>query len=271
LNEPQGSKTLKIQLLPSAVRTTGGRELQFSTSYLINDSFAIDAGSLGFALGLPSQLKVKHVLLSHTHVDHIASLPVFLENTAEFSGTRVTIHGSQAVLDGLRRHVFNGCLWPNLIDAKLPNPAGGSGQPFFHLATLESGCPLEIAGVRITPVAVDHAVPTMGFLLEEGDAAVVLSLDTGPTEELWRRANALPKVNAVFLEASFPNSMDELAKIAKHLTPRMFSAEVRKLARPSKIIAIHIKPTVFDQVVEELLALNLPDLEIGMPGKEYCF
>ena len=143
------------------------------------------------------------------HIDHLATLPIFLENTEEFAGTRVTIHGSEAVLDGLRRHVFNGCLWPDLIHATL------NSQPFFHLATLEAGRPLEIAGVRITPVPVNHAVPTMGFLLEEGDAAVVLPIDTGPTEELWRRANALPKVNAVFLEATFPNSMDELARDRK--------------------------------------------------------
>jgi ribonuclease BN (tRNA processing enzyme) len=256
---------LKIRLLPSALSFTGERGLQFLTSYLINDTFAIDAGSLGFSLDLEAQLKIKHVLLSHTHIDHLAALPVFLENTEEFAGTRVTIHGSEAVLDGLRRHVFNDCLWPDLIHATL------NSQPFFHLATLQAGRALEIAGVRITPVAVNHTVPTMGFLLEEGDAAVVLAIDSGPTEELWRLANALTKVSAVFLEATFPNSMHELAQIAKHLTPKTFGEEVRKLSRPAKIIAIHIKPSYYDQVVKELLSLELPGLEIGMPGKEYSF
>ncbi len=256
---------MKLRLLPSATSSPGSAGPQFLTSYLINDTFAIDAGSLGISLDLESQRKVKHVLLSHSHIDHLATLPVFLENTEEFAGNRVTIHGSEYVLNALRQHVFNGCLWPDLIHETL------NSQPFFHLATLDAGRPLEIAGVRITPIPVNHAVPTMGFLLEEGDVAVALSIDTGPTEELWRRANALPMLNAVFLEVTFPNSMDELARVAKHLTPRTFSEEVCKLSQPAKIIAIHIKPSFAEQIVEELLALELPDMEIGVPGKEYCF
>ena len=256
---------LRIRLLPSAVSVPGEQRLQFLTLYLINDTLAIDAGSLGIALGLEEQHKVKQVVLSHAHIDHLATLPIFLENTEEFAGTRVTIYGSEAVLDGLRRHVFNGCLWPDLIHASL------NGQPFFHLEAMEAGRTLEIAGVRVTPVPVSHVVPAMGFLIEEGDAAVVLPVDTGPTEELWRCANALPRVHAVFLEATFPNSMDDLARIAKHLTPKMFAEEVRKLRHPAKIIAIHIKASFYDQIVEELQVLNLPDLQIGMPGVEYCF
>ena len=256
---------MKITLLPSAPSSSGEGGLQFLTSYLVNGAFAIDAGSLGISLGIESQRKIKHVLLSHGHIDHLATLPIFLENTEEFAGTRVTIHGSEAVLDGLRRHVFNDCLWPDLIHATL------NSQPFFHLATLEAGRPLEIAGVKITPIPVNHAVPTMGFLLEEGGEAVVLPIDTGPTEELWRRANALPKVSAVFLEATFPNSMNELAQIAKHLTPMTFSEEVRKLSRPTRIIAVHIKPAFARQIIEELAALELPGLEIGVPGQEYRF
>ena len=243
----------------------GECRLQFLTSYLINGAFAIDAGSLGISLSLADQCKIKHIVLSHAHIDHLATLPIFLENTAESPGTQVTIHGSEAVLEGLRRHIFNDCVWPDLIRAT------SNSQPLFHLAALEPGRALEISGVRITPIPVNHAVPTMGFLLEEGDAAVVLPIDTGPTEELWRCANALPKVDAVFLEATFPNSMVGLAQIAKHLTPGMFAEEVRKLSHPAKIIAIHIKAALYDEVVGELQSLGLPDLEIGRPGVEYCF
>jgi ribonuclease BN (tRNA processing enzyme) len=256
---------VKIRLLPSAAHTSGGQERQFLTTYVVNDAIAIDAGSLGFALNLESQRHIKDVLLSHSHVDHLATLPIFLENVQEFSGSRVTIHGSSDVLDALRRHVFNGRLWPDLVHATL------NSEPFFHLATLESGRAVEIAGVRITPIAVNHAVPTMGFLLEEKDATVVLSMDTGPTEELWRQANAIPRVDAIFLEATFPDSMADLAETAKHLTPKTFAQQAGKLARPAKIIAVHIKPAFFEQVVGELRRLALPDLEIGVPGKEYRF
>ena len=111
----------------------------------------------------------------------------------------------------------------------------------------------------------------MGFLLQEGETAVVLSIDTGPTEEIWQRARALSKLSAVFLEVTFPNAMEPMARLAKHLTPEMFAAEVQKLTCPGKVIAVHIKAPYYDQVVAELKALNMPGLEIGIPGKEYCF
>jgi len=247
------------------MRSVGDAEFQFLTSYLINETLAIDAGSLGIALDLDSQRKIKHVFLSHSHIDHLATLPIFLENTAEHPAEGVTIYGSDDVLDALQRHLFNGRLWPNLID----ETAGP--RPPCRLVRLEAGRPVQIGGVRVTPVAVNHAVPAIGFVVEEGDVAVVFPVDTGPTEEVWRVANALPKVRAVFLEATFPNSMSDLARVAKHLTPKTFAEEVRKLSYPAKIIAVHIKPAYREQVVEELLSLGLPDLEIGLPGKEYRF
>ena len=256
---------LRIRLLPSAVSVPGEQRLQFLTSYLINDRLAIDAGSLGIASAWKSSARSSMWCCRMPTSITWRRSPFSWKTRRNLPRTRVTIHGSEAVLDGLRRHVFNGCLWPDLIHASL------NGQPFFHLAALEPGRTVEIAGVRITPVPVSHVVPAMGFLLEEGDAAVVLPVDTGPTEDLWRRANLLPKVDAVFLEATFPNSMDDLARIAKHLTPKLFAEEVRKLRHPAKIIAIHIKASFYDQIVEELQASHLPNLQIGMPGVEYCF
>ena len=98
--------------------------------------------------------------------------------------------------------------------------------------------------MRVTPVEVSHVVPTLGFLIEDGDSAVVIASDTGPTEALWRLANQTPHLKAVFLEAAFPDAMSALAQIAKHLTPALFGAEVRKLARPVPVVAVHLKRKV---------------------------
>ena len=104
---------MRIQLLPSVLSSGLDCRYQFLTSYLVNDCVAIDAGSLGIGLSLARQRHIKHVVLSHSHIDHIGMLPIFLENGDGPAATRVTIHGSEAVLEALHRHVFNDCMWPD--------------------------------------------------------------------------------------------------------------------------------------------------------------
>jgi ribonuclease BN (tRNA processing enzyme) len=256
---------VRITPVPSAVCSPHAREHQFLTSYLVNDSLAIDAGCLGLYGDPAKQRRIRHILVTHTHIDHLASLPIFLEELGEDRSDPVTIHGNEAVLDCLRRDIFNDRVWPDLI--RLAATAG----PFFHLAPLRDGEPLELEGVRITPVALNHVVPTLGFILEQDGTAMVLATDTGPTEAIWQRARKLAGLRAVFLEATFPNAMDGFARLAQHLTPAMCADELAKLGRPVRTIVVHIKVGYRAQVVRELEALGMPDLEIAQLGMTYEF
>jgi cAMP phosphodiesterase len=238
---------------------------QFLTSFLVNDTLAIDAGSLGFFGHPTEQARIKHLLITHSHIDHIASVPIFVENAYEGKKDCVTIHGSQVVLDCLQRDMFNNRVWPDFIALSMPE------APFLKLQPLEAGQTVELEGLRITAVAVNHVVPTTGFILEEPGAAVVIVSDTGPTEDIWKAANATPNLKAVFLEACFPNAMTGLAVVSKHLTPAMLGQEVQKLTPPARIIAVHIKARFRQQVVQELHNLALPNLEIGGMGQTYWF
>src|SRR5436309_817292 len=225
------------------------RQTQFLTSYLVNDAVAIDAGSLGFYRTPAEQALVKHLFLSHSHLDHVASLPAFLDNTAGAGADPVTVYGGAETLDSLRRDLFNDRLWPNFLELPPPRP------PVLRLQLLEPGVPVAVAGLRLTPVPVCHAVPTLGFIVEEPGATVVFPSDTGPTGEIWARSSAAADLKAVFLEACFPNELAWLAEVAKHLTPARFAAEAAKLKRPATFIAVHVHPRFREQVVEELLAL----------------
>ena len=111
----------------------------------------------------------------------------------------------------------------------------------------------------------------MGFIIEDEAAAIVIPSDTGPTDEIWRRANELPHLKAVFLETCFPNAMADVAARAEHLTPATFALEVRKITRPASLIAMHVKPLYYAQVVEELRALGLPNLTMARFGEPYQF
>jgi ribonuclease BN (tRNA processing enzyme) len=247
------------------VAATGENQLQFLSSYVINGTVAIDAGCLGFYGSPQEQAAIKHLLITHTHIDHIASLPIFLENAYEGKRDCVTVHGSQPVLTSLQQDVFNDRVWPDFIGLSRPE------TPFVKLETLEPGRTFNLESLRVTPVSVNHVVPTTGFVVEETGSAVIVVSDTGPTEEIWHYANTIPNLKAVFLEATFPDAMADLADASKHLTPTRFAREVGKMTQSALVIAVHIKARFREQVVKELRALRLSNLEIGHMGNAYSF
>lgn len=256
---------MRVRLVPSSVAAGTSEQDQFLTSYLINDTLAVDAGCIGFFGSPEEQARIRHILLSHSHIDHLASLPIFLENVYQSHPECVTVHGSQAVLDSLQRDIFNGRVWPDFIKLSQTIP------PFLKLATLESGTPKQLDGLRVTPVAVHHPVPTQGFIIEDDAAAVVISSDTGPTEELWERANQTPNLKAVFLEFTFPEEMTALAEIAGHLIPTMAAREIQKLKRRIPVFAVHLKAQYRARVVQEIRALGLPDVALARFDSAYDF
>jgi ribonuclease BN (tRNA processing enzyme) len=252
---------VKVTLVPSAIGSNA--QNQYLSSYVVNEVVAIDAGSIGLFHSPREQERIRDVFLTHTHLDHLASLPMFLENVFDESKDCVTLHASASVLESLQRDFFNDRIWPDFIGMS------ASGQHFLRLSTLEANKPVVVAGLRVTPVTVSHVVPTMGFVIEDATSAVVIATDTRPTEEIWQRANLTPQLKAVFLDAAFPNELAWLADVSGHLTPALFAQEAKKLARSVPMIAVHLKARYYVEVVRQLLALGIPNLEIGQYGKTY--
>lgn len=256
---------MKITLLPSACSAHGVSPYQYATTYLVNDHIAIDAGSLGFYGSPEEQASVRHVFLSHSHIDHLASLPIFLENVAGLSDGPVTLYASTEVERCLRSDVFNGRIWPNFLELT------HAGRPFAVLRPISNGVSVEADGVRITPVAVNHTVPTLGFILEDARGAVVISSDTGPTDAIWTRAAQTPNLKGVFLELTFPNELQALADLTRHLTPAGFVGEIQKVPAAVAFYAVHLKARHRDQVERELLAHRLGNVAIAQFGTAYQF
>ena len=255
---------MKISLLPSSLASNDDCALQYLTTFLIDDVLAIDAGSLGFFRTPQEQARIKNVLVSHSHIDHVDSLPTFIDNVCGGPGV-VTLHASEWVLNCLQNDLFNDRVWPDFFRLSR------QGDVFLQTAVLTPFVPVQLDGFTVTPVPVDHVVPTLGFLVENATTAVVISSDTGPTEEIWRRANALPNLAGVFLEVTFPNSMAGLAAHSRHHTPCSFGQELRKLRRPVPAFAYHLKALFHAQVVQELHELGLSNLTIAQPGRPYLF
>ena len=254
---------MKVMLVPSSVSEPGVQ--QFLTSFLINDTLAIDAGAIGFFADPPTQARCRHLLLSHYHIDHIASLPILLDNIALLGDAPLTLHCSRHVYDCLRRDMFNFRFWPDFFALST------EAATFVRFEPLEAGQTVVLEGLRITAVSVNHVVPTLGFLIESDTASIVIASDTGPTEEIWTKTNQLPNLRAVFLEACFPNELASLAEVSKHLTTEGFAREVQKVNPGPRLFAVHLKARYHAQIRAELESLKLPNVEVAEPGKWYQF
>ena len=232
------------------------------TSMLVDGTVALDAGSLAQALTLGEQAAVRHVFVSHSHLDHILTLPFFLKNIFGSVEFPVLLHGLPETLAALEGHIFNGTVWPDF--AAIPAPCG---RPAVAYRPLTANAPVEADGLRVTPIPVSHTVPTVGFLVEDGHSAFAYTSDTGPTDSIYEVANALPNLRLFITEASFRNSQGALAAASGHLTPAMLAKELGKL-RPGVPAGIfHITPADRPMLVDELKDIRdreLTVLEQGM-------
>lgn len=255
---------MRVQLLPSSCgRPDPGP--QFLSSYLVGDAVVIDAGSVGMHADLELQRRVRHVFLTHAHLDHVASLPLLLENSYTPGPDCVEVLASRTVLAELRRDLFNGRMWPDFV--ALSKPA----DRFLAETVLEPLVAVDRAGFRVTPVPVAHGVDTLAMIVEDGRDCVAFAADTGPTEKLWQLLAARPNVRGVFVECSFPESLAGLAARCGHLSPGTFAEQVSRLPAGVRVLVVHRKAAHAATIAAEITARRLPGVEFAVPGRPYEF
>jgi cAMP phosphodiesterase len=254
---------VKVRLLPSFA----GRDSQCQalTCFLINDRVAIDGGSLGFALAPEEMGTIRHIVVTHSHSDHIASLPVYIAESFTLLEKPVVIYGTEVVIAALRQFIFNDHIWPDFEKIPLPNNTG----PTIEFKVIEPNISVKIAGLTVRPVPVNHVVPTVGLVVEDDTAAVVFTSDTHTTDEIWEAANDVERLKAIFVDVSYPDELRELADVSKHLTPELLGSELKKLNRETDVYAVHIKPTNRDEVIRQLERLNNRSVMVGEVNRVY--
>ncbi len=256
---------LQVQLLPTSLGDHS--QNQSLTTFLVNDTIAIDAGSLGFALSVDQLSRVEHVIITHSHLDHVASLPIAIAEVFPRLRRPMRVYAIPEVLSAIQEHLLNGTIWPDFSQIKML----GSDQMSVVLVPIHPGETFEIDGVKFTPILVNHEVATTGLIAETTDATVAFTSDTCRTDAIWAAANTRSTLRAVFVDCSFPDEMEELAIQSGHLTPRLVAAEAAKLTRPAEIICVHIKPANRDVVLKQL-ASHHPQRIIPVEiGKTYQF
>ncbi|MEM9193612.1 MAG: 3',5'-cyclic-nucleotide phosphodiesterase [Myxococcota bacterium] len=239
-----------------------------TTSFLVDDKLAIDAGALTSALSLDEQRKIESVLVSHSHLDHVRDLSTIADNRCQQGGPTLEIVGTPATLAALQAHFFNGKMWPDF--SKIDTPCG----PTVRYRAIEPEKVSEVSGLKVTPVLVSHTIETAAFVIEGSDGgSLAFSGDTGPTERFWEVLNELPDLRSLLMEVSFPNDQSELATASGHHTPGTLETELQKLDAKDglPILLYHIKPVFYTQVTKQLAKIKKQDLHILQLGDQFLF
>jgi ribonuclease BN (tRNA processing enzyme) len=256
VRRPPNEVRVRLTVLGCCGGSVRGRN---PTSFLIDDRIAVDCGAVTAALDPREQERVEHILLTHAHLDHLANLPFLLDNRFERQVRPIHLHAPEATLEVLRSDLFNNRLWPDFT--ALRNKKAVS----VELHAVADGSAFDCGSYRVTTTAMVHPVPCCGYLVDDGTTSVFIAGDTGSAEGVRDACAGVANLAAIVIEVSWPNRMDELARISGHLTPAMLDA-AWPLHPTARIMVTHIKPFVHDEVVAELKVLGHPALTILQDG-----
>jgi ribonuclease BN (tRNA processing enzyme) len=223
------------------------------TSFLVNQTILLDAGSVTSSLSLAEQTKVRDILVTHAHLDHIKDILFLADNLIELVARNehgpVHLRGPEAVLDSIRTHLLNDTIWPDFTVLPAIN------NPVLSYKPLQPGKWQELDSIRVVAWPVNHASAASGYVFQDTETGghFAFTGDTGPTEGWWDFLNSLPfAVENLIIETSFPNAMQDLALLSRHLTPNLLRLELEKLDARPKIYISHMKSPFSADIQEQL-------------------
>ncbi|MDH3304985.1 MAG: 3',5'-cyclic-nucleotide phosphodiesterase [Gammaproteobacteria bacterium] len=233
-----------------------------TSALLIDNDVLIDAGTGIGDLELQDLDSIRHVFLTHAHLDHIAGLPMLADRVFdETFATPLTVYAREETLRAVRDHLFNDVIWPNF--AKLPTPH----NPMLRYHVCSPGDTITIDRREFYAVDVMHSVPSLGFTVQNSGGAFAVSGDTKTNETLWPVLNACKDLRVLVIEVSFPDEMQELAADSGHYTPKTLTNDLRRLRHDPEIWLTGMKPgeedRIFAQVTQAAPEKNIQMLSRG--------
>lgn len=252
-----------------------------TTCYLIDERITIDAGAVCRSLPLDEQVRIDHMLISHSHMDHVKDLALLADQVIGRRKVPVALHCGPETAETLQSSYFNNYLWPDFT--KIPTP----DNPVMRVTVRDALKPFRIAApgaepsqgalrdgeYDVTYVPVTHPVESMAMIIKGATGSILYTSDTGPTTKLWQVANQTKDLRGMFVELSFPNHMQALADVAGHFTPQTLKAEMDKIERRDEIplFIYHLKPSFYEVTKDELVALGLKNMHLVELTDEFHF
>jgi ribonuclease BN (tRNA processing enzyme) len=217
-----------------------------TTSFLLDHDILMDAGTGVSELSLTELSMIDHIFITHSHLDHIACIPLLVDSVGFMRDRPITLYATAETLDILKQHIFNWKIWPDF--SEIPN----AQQPFMRYQEIKLGEVVVLQGRKITAIPANHVVPAVGYHLDSGAASLVFSGDTTTNDALWDIANKIENLRYLIIETAFSNSEKELAILSKHLCPCLLVEELDKFKGDAEIFITHLKPGEVELIMREI-------------------
>jgi len=221
-----------------------------TTAFLLDNDVLIDAGTGVETLNHYEMFHIKHLVVTHGHLDHVCHLPFLLNNLISEKGHSIDVYGLPETIQALKDHVFNNVIWPDFT--VLPN----ADRPVVRLHTFDAGDTLSLCEKQITVLPAEHTVPAVGFHVVKGDSNFAFSGDCSANDVFWEALNRLPPVGMLIMDDQYLEAEKAISEAAKHYYPASLKQDLQKLNYKPQLFLTHLPPykkqTVLDEAIKVL-------------------
>lgn len=235
---------MRITTLGCDASITGERR---TTCYRVDDDILIDCGTGAAELTLDQAIRIDHVFLTHSHLDHCGFLPMLADAAGSFRDTPLVVHALPDTIAALQQHLFNNVLWPDYT--ALPTPE----HPYLRLVPLAVGETVRLGARRITALPAQHAVPCTAYCEDSGNASWVYSADTTLCEDFWQALNGIDNLKYLLVECTFRNDNAAGAALSGHYTAQLLAQGLHLLQRPVELYIVHMEVGYEDITLREAM------------------
>lgn len=227
-----------------------------TTSFLIDDDVLIDAGTGLGDLPLNQMTGIRHIFLTHSHMDHITGLPLLADSMFGVHDEPIVVYAQEKTIKALKAHIFNWVIWPDF--SELPN----KDKPCIRFEIMKPGEEVSIRKRSFEMIPVNHTVPSVGYCITDSRSSIAFSGDTTTNDTLWAKLNEYPKIDVLFVESAFANHDLEISRISKHYCPKLLGEDLKKLNHRPQIWLTHFKPGEEDLIYDECVEA-IPDFSVN--------
>ena len=232
-----------------------------TTSFLIDHDVLLDAGTGVGDLSIEEMAKIDHIFITHSHLDHVLSIPLLADSVISLRKTPITVHATMETWQILKSHIFNWKIWPDFT--AIPD----AQNPIITYNETHLGQPVNLNGRIFTPVPANHTVPAVGYHIDSGHGSLVFTGDTSNCKELWQVVNQIENLRYLIIETAFGDKEISLARMSKHLSPLLLSVELDQLTRSDvDVLITHLKPGETDAIMKEVAARDA----LGLQAHPLC-
>ncbi|MCX8110716.1 MAG: 3',5'-cyclic-nucleotide phosphodiesterase [Syntrophorhabdaceae bacterium] len=250
---------MKIEILGCYGNSIGDFK---TTSFLIDDSILLDAGTVTDVLNDERLKKISNIIITHTHLDHIKDLVFLVDELVMMGRYNIELISVKQVLDIISNNLFNNLLWPDFT--VIPSYDNAVIKP----REIKLNEYTQINDITVKPILMTHTVYCVGYVVKNNDRGFMFTSDTGPTKAFWETAQQEKGIDFIIADVSFPNRMGELARISGHMTLDILMDHLKRYNLEKKPIFItHIKPIFLEEIIHELSQLGKPNIRPLIQGE----